>query len=171
MQENINDLDVDEDDFNHIANEIKRQYDVELRIDDSLDTKTGIILGFIFIVTAQILLNKDFIILATKDLPHIAIFAIGFFSIVLSICMGLCAYFVRKYKLGPEIYELIGLYNNVDEDIDFSELIPIQINKAIEENGIMLTSKSKYVKLMLIAFFIGVMWIAITEIIYFSKLW
>lgn len=171
MQEDINENDLDVDDFKHIANEIKRQYDVVLRIDDSLDTKTGIILGFIFIVTAQILFNKNLVILATKVLPHIGVFAVGVFLIFFSIYKGICAYTVRAYKLGPEIYKLIALYNNFEKDLDFTELIPLRINKAIKENRLMNTNKSKHVKIMLITFFIGVIWIAIMEIIYFSKLW
>jgi len=45
--------DAEERDFNFIAAEIKRQFDLILKADDALDTKTGILLGFIFLTSSD----------------------------------------------------------------------------------------------------------------------
>jgi len=156
--------------FNHIADEIKRQYDVVLRLDDSLDTKTGIILGFIFLVIVQITLNVDFIHLVEKGVLHFTIFAVGLSFIVYSVYSGIRAYFIREYGLGPEILDLIAQYEN-GEKREFVKVISREISDSLSSNMDILQKKAKYAKRMIPTFFIGVLSIIIIEITYLSKIW
>ncbi len=150
--------------FHVISDEIKRQYDLQIKIDDSHDTKIGIMLGFILVVLAQITLSKEFTDIIVKNNVSLLVFIIGIFGVLYSGYAGIRAYFIRKYNLGPKISELIEQYKN-GEKRDYEKVISRKIYDAFVENSIITQNKAKYIKKMFVSFFIGFMIIILSKLI------
>jgi hypothetical protein len=95
------------DQFEYVAAEIRRQHDVVTKIDDSLDTKIGIILGFTFLVLSQIAFRPELFGLATKNVPLFLVFLSSLVIVFLAIIMGIKGlFFVGEYAIGPKISDL-----------------------------------------------------------------
>ena len=157
---------MDLSDFNHIAlDEIQKQRDILLRADDSLDTKIGIILGFMFLVIAQILLNKDFINLVAKDFPHILfiVFAADFIFIIISVFLGIKAYSIRIFDIGPDISDIIQKRQGY-EVWNLNKAMLDAVGESIPKICSVHKDKARCVNIMLSMFFIGVIVLALIEI-------
>lgn len=163
-------MSLSEADYNIALDEIQKQREILLKMDDSLDTKISIILGFTFVVIAQILLKNDLITLVVKDNPHIIVFALGFVFIICSVCLGIIAYSTRAYRIGPNIFKLSKQYPN-EKLQDFDETVLEALDTSLCEIIKVHQNKAKYVKCMFRTFFIGVPSIIVIGIIYFSKIW
>lgn len=150
--------------FKVISNEIKRQFELQMKIDDSHDTKIGIMLGFIIIVLAQIVLNNPFLNSILLDKYSLIFFSLGIICIIYAGYSGIRAYFIRKYNIGPKISELVKQYKN-GENRDYNKVISRKIYDAFVDNSTTTQNKSKYIKKMFISFFVGFVFIVISSII------
>ncbi len=153
-----------DDTFKPIIDEIKRQYDLQMRIDNSHDTKIGIMLGFILIVLAQITLSEAFLNEIIKNQISLIIFTIGLLSILYAGYSGIRAYFIRKYNVGPRIYDLVEQYRK-GEKRDYNKVISRKIYDAFIENTSISQNKANRIKKMFVSFFIGFVLIIISKII------
>jgi hypothetical protein len=150
--------------FNIISDEIKRQYELQMKVDDSHDTKIGIALGFILVVLAQITLSNQFTDLILNNKASMVVFSLGIFGLLYSGYAGIRAYFIRKYHLGPRVSDLIEQYRN-GEKRDYDKVIARNIHDAFIENSIISQNKAKYIKKMFILFFVSFIFIIISKII------
>jgi hypothetical protein len=141
------------DQFEYIAAEIKRQHDLVTKIDDSLETKIGITLGFIFLVLSQIAFRSEFINLASKNTLLFVVFLCGLGAIFISILLGIKGFFfVTYYATGPRIEYMINAYENGD---DLNQVISKGVSDAITLDIARSTEKASWLNRMLIAFIIG----------------
>lgn len=152
-------------DFDVISDEIKRQYELGMKIDDSHDTKIGIILGFTIMVLAQIILNKDFIEFILLNKYSSIMFFIGISIMCFSAYSGIRAYFLRKYAVGAEISDLIKQYRN-GEVRDYKKVITREIYDSHTHNSKNSQNKAQYIKNMFISFFIGFLVILLSRVAY-----
>ena len=142
------------DNFREISEEIKRQYELILSTDTALDTKTGIILGFVILIIVQIITAQSFIASMTKNGISMLLFSFGFSSILLSGFLGFRAYLVRPYEYGPEIPDLITQYRK-GEKRDYTQVISGAIYKATRYNFTISEKKATFIKEMFILLIIG----------------
>ncbi|MGB8310834.1 MAG: hypothetical protein WCE81_03085 [Halobacteriota archaeon] len=70
-----------DNDFKLISDELKRQFDLRMRFDDSHDAKFGIILGFIMVIIVQIALTTEYTNIVMANPIAFAFFLIGFAAI------------------------------------------------------------------------------------------
>lgn len=153
--------------FEYIAAEIRRQHDVVSRIDDSLDTKISIILGFIFLVLAQIAFRPELTGLATKNVPLSLIFWCGIGAIFLSILMGIKGlWFVSDFDIGGRIEQIIDKYK---AGKDLNQAISRAIYNAITYDRKRGDNKAKWLTGMLISFIIGLGIMMVLEVLLYSS--
>jgi hypothetical protein len=150
------------DQFEYIAAEIRRQHDVVTKIDDSLDTKIGIILGFIFLVLSQIAFRPELLGLAARNFPLFLVFLGSLVVIFLAIIMGIKGLsFVRDYDIGPRI---AGIIHEYKVGVNLNQAISRGISNAItfdKERGV---DKAKWLKWMVSTFIIGLGILVLLEI-------
>jgi RsiW-degrading membrane proteinase PrsW (M82 family) len=156
------------DQFEYVAAEIRRQHDVVTKIDDSLDTKIGIILGFTFLVLSQIAFRPELFGLAAKNMPLFLVFLCSLVIVFLAIIMGIKGlFFVRDYAIGPEIADLIDEHKT---GADLNQVISRGISNAItfdRERGF---SKAKWLKSMLATLIIGLAIFGVLEMLIYSSI-
>jgi uncharacterized membrane protein len=162
--------DAEERDFNFIAAEIKRQFDLILKADDALDTKTGILLGFIFLTIAQIALNKDLFSLITLNPAKVTVFYLGFLLLIVSIGAGIFAYLTREYEVGVNTEVLFKQFKE-GEIRNYNMAIAGEMQNSLIANREKTEKKERYVKTMMVAFPIGLLIIALLELGSMSSLW
>ena len=150
--------------FKPIIDEIKRQYDLQMKMDDSHDTKIGIMLGFILIVLAQITLSETFLNEIIKNQISLIIFTVGLLSILCATYFGIRAYFIRKYNVGPKIFDLVEQYRK-GEKRDYNKVISRKIYDAFVENTSISQNKANRIKKMFVSFFVGFVLITVSKII------
>jgi hypothetical protein len=80
-----------ENDFKLISDELKRQFDLMTRVDDSRNVKLSIILGFIMVVIVQIALTTGYANIVIAKPAALVFFAIGFLAAVCAFCLGFIA--------------------------------------------------------------------------------
>ena len=95
-----------EGDFKLISDELKRQFDLLMRVDDSHNIKSGILLGFIMVIIVQITLTTEYTNIVTTNPIAFASFIIGFSAIIFSFCSGIVAVYPRPYQFGDRIPKL-----------------------------------------------------------------
>ena len=141
------------DQFDYIAAEIRRQHDIVTKIDDSLDTKIGIILGFIFLVLSQIAFRPELLGLAARNFPLFLVFSCSLVIIFIALGMGIKGLsFVRDYDIGPRIADIIDEYKAGQ---NLNQAISRGISNAItfdRERGV---DKARWLKWMVSTFIIG----------------
>jgi len=133
-------------------------------MDDSHDTKIGIMLGFILIVLAQITLSETFLNEIIKNQISLIIFTVGLLSILCATYFGIRAYFIRKYNVGPKIFDLVEQYRK-GEKRDYNKVISRKIYDAFVENTSISQNKANRIKKMFVSFFVGFVLITVSKII------
>ena len=151
-----------DDDLRDIADEIKRQYDVVLKMDDSLDTKISIVLGFVFLTLSQIALNKDFVGLVLHKYPFL--FGVGLILIIISIIAGVIAYSLREYGHGSSPDWLFTQYKEGKSAEFINMNILGTIKKDVYDNKNNSKSKAQWVKVMFITFAAGLIILVLLEV-------
>ena len=141
--------------FEPISREIKRQFDLVLKFDESHDTKIQIFLGFAILVIAQVLLNRDSVRAMTNDGLSLLLFLVGTVALFNSLYHGYKGYNLRLYHIGPEIKSVIDLYKK-DPTADMQEEISRMLNDGIEHNIKINEEKVVYIKSMLKWFIFGI---------------
>jgi len=153
-----------------IVDEVKRQFGETLRRSDAIDTKIGLILGFIFI-TIGLAINKDLLVLVFQSPPLvILVFWEGFGLIVVSIFSGILAIFFRTFQFGPNMDEVYTKYNDKPEE-HAKGAIAGKLKQDTKANLNAIDTKVLFAKVMLITFSIGLVAIIILEIGCFGKMW
>jgi hypothetical protein len=155
------------DQFEYIASEIRRQADLSNKIDDSLDTKISIVLGFIFLVTSQVILRSELVGLVTQGTPFSCLFIIGFIIIFIAIVAGLCGYFASDYFFGPKIPTLVEDYRR---NRDLNQIISKSLSSGLDSYKKRLRRKAQYLSLMMYLFVIGFILIIVLELCCLAKI-
>jgi hypothetical protein len=153
----------EEYDFRAIAAEIKRQFDLVIKADDALDTKTGILLGFILLIIAQVALNKDFFSLITRSSAELAVFFVGFIFLILAAGAGILAYLTREYAVGVNTKVLFGQFKE-GEIRNYDMAISGEMQNSLFQNREKMETKDRYIKTMMVAFPIGLVIIAMLDL-------
>jgi hypothetical protein len=145
-----------EQDFERLSKELQRQFELLLQFDTSVDTKSGIILGFIMLIIAQIALNLGFIDTITSHaLSTTALFLAGFAFVLLSFAVGMLGFWIHKYELGPDVYHnMFPLWWNKEEKY-YSMNIFSKVANAYDKNELIRQKKVKHLRGMLSLFMIG----------------
>jgi hypothetical protein len=153
-----------------IAKEFERQFDETLRRSDAIDTKIGLILGFIFI-TIGLLINKD-LLASVFQSPQsiIALFGLGVALIIVSVFSGILAIFFRTFQFGPDRNDLYINYNDKPEGF-VKGVIAGKLNADAISNFKAIDTKVFFAKVMFVTFSLGLVAIIILEIGCFGKLW
>jgi hypothetical protein len=150
-------------DFKLISDELKRQFDILLRFDDSHDTKSGIIIGFIMLVIIQISLTMDYTNKVIAKPIASAFFLVGFATIFYSFLVGVYGFNLRTYEVGPKIKNLNRQWRAKKEK-DYTKNIFGTIWKTYESNKQIIERKAKFVKCMLWLFSGGLIFIVLSKI-------
>jgi hypothetical protein len=145
------------DDFNKlIGDELKRQIPILVGYDSSIDSKTGIFLGFVFLVFIQVILLGSFVLkLSTLELE---IYAIGIVFLFGSIITGMLAYFNRGeggYPTGVDITETINSYVS-GADKDYESIVQDSMLQSFIEVLETAEHKLRYTKYMAGLFAVGI---------------
>ena len=133
-------------------------------MDDSNDTKIGIMLGFILVVLAQITISKGFIDLVFSEFLSQITFCLGFLILLYGGYCGLSAYDVKKYSLGPDLTGLIEQFKE-GKVRDYSKAISKETYNALTRNARTTQKKVGYMKTMFEAFFIGLILIILSRVL------
>jgi hypothetical protein len=145
-----------EQDFERLSRELQRQFELLLQFDTSIDTKSGIILGFIMLIIAQIALNLAFAdTITSHSLGTTMLFTAGYAFILISFAVGMLGFWIHKYDLGPDVYhKMFPLWWNKEEKY-YSMNIFSRIAKAYDRNESIRQKKVKYLRSMLGLFVVG----------------
>jgi hypothetical protein len=153
-----------------VANEIKRKHQVQLSIDDSLDVKSGVILGFIVLILVQVILSGEITAALSRNisllLPYASTtqyginltafltFSGAFLCLILAAITGMRAISIRPYK-DADIDVLFDEYRRAGiDDATFDTSIVLRLQLARKENKASSDKKAARTKnaLLLLAF-------------------
>jgi|GEM_PF-466626 len=152
------------DRFEYIADEIRRQHEVVSKVYESLDTKIGVILAFIFVVLTQLAFRPELTGLAAKNVVLFSFFLFGLGAVIASIVMGMIGlFFIGLYDIGPQIADLVDEYK---AGKDLNQVISKGITNAIEYDIERTDRKGEWLKRMLIALIIGLFTLVALEACY-----
>lgn len=129
-----------------IGKELRRQIKLLVDNNSSVDGKIGIFLGFQFLVFIQVVLLGAFVF--TLSSPDLVAYAAGLVLIVISIMVGLYAYFkraLRDYPVGVDIRRMLISYEN-GEGGDYKSDIQNSMLLAARELKIMTVTKMKLLR-------------------------
>jgi hypothetical protein len=155
----------DTKDFEPIKREIYRQYDEISKAVDSLDTKIGIGLGFVFLVISQLVVNDIVRLPDEGNVPSETLLAVlGFAALLLSGLFGLAAFSIRGFGGGPTIPELVEQYLG-GEDRNYDMAIARLVYDSHQVNKNHARNKAFWAKSMFIAFLIGMIVVAISSMV------
>ena len=153
-----------EKDFKLISDELKRQFDLKIRVDDSHNIKLSIILGFIMIVIGQITLTTGYTNLVTAKPVSFIFFAIGFLAIICAFFIGIIAVNPTDFGFGPKIPNLIRQWQNKKEK-DYTKNIFGIIWQDYEDATQIIQDRAEYIQLMLGLFSSGLVFIILSRIV------
>jgi hypothetical protein len=153
-----------------IFKEIERQFDETLKTIDTIDTKIGVMLGFVFVFIGLVF-NKDLLPLVfASPLSVIILFVVGSILIIISVFSGILAIFFRKFQVGPDIDELYDQCRDKPEDY-IKGVIAGRLIADKAANKIAIDAKLRWAKRMFGTFFLGLVTIVILDVGCFGKLW
>jgi len=154
--------------FQPVANEIERQFDLEMEFDSSSDTKIGIFLGFIVIVIVQLAFATDLDGIGDQGAVSFILFFTGLQWIAISGWKALVAYGPRKYPVGHDLGNLIRHYSQTREMRNDAIYSQMYISSKIEEAGllvqVMMEEKKRLMKSMQNYFFFGVIVVLLSQV-------
>jgi hypothetical protein len=158
-----------------LAEEIKRQYDRTLNRADVIDTKAGLILGFLFIAIG-LTIDQNFITLVIQSETVSILFVVGLILVVISVVAGIASISFRAFDSGPRLSELL-LIEKVPADQredwlnGFEDWISRELQKDNVINDSVVVNKAQYAKVMFITFPIGLLLIIVLKVGCLGKLW
>jgi hypothetical protein len=160
-----------EQDFERLSAELQRQFELQWQADATVDTKSGIILGFIMLILVQIALSLGFIDTITSRSQLItALFLIGYGFIFGSFIVGMISFRLRTYKLGPSVLEkMFPAWWDKEEHYHYAMDIFTLIASSHEHNTDVSGKKVKYIKWMLNLFLVGFVLILTSTILFEMK--
>jgi hypothetical protein len=147
--------------YAHISGEIARQYNVMGADISSMETKCGILLGFIVLVLAQVFLNFNTVKNVTSHTASCFLFVVGVGIIFWSAIFGIKAYMIRGYYGGVDMKEIMDDYRR-GKDRNYQQMIDAALFSSTVINGNILKDKVTNIKLMMYAFPIGLATIIIS---------
>jgi len=120
---------------------IEKQLDSQIKHIDSLDTKTGVLLGFLAVALASVLASKDVAeVVAKSNLLKVAVAAF-----LIAFLLALAAFAVREYRRDPNPRQLRLLYPAQPEErtrFDLSDSYVV----SFEHNASKLESKVRLLR-------------------------
>lgn len=142
------------DDFSHISGEIRRQFDQEIRNCESLDSKTGVMLGFVFVSIGLIVSLTEPVanIESNNAVEYLGL--LGIASLLIAALLGVIGFFVREFKGGPNVSELIKILRK-GENRDFEMIISRKLYDSYQHNHRLNHTKALCAKGMFVAFLGG----------------
>jgi hypothetical protein len=148
--------------FDPIQKEILRQYEQGIRTSESLDSKIGIMLGFIFVIIGIISSISNPISLNQSIPPQGIILIAGMALLLIAAFLGFWAYYMRRFQGGADPDELIEMYR-MQPDRDFEMIIARKIDESRIHNRDLNREKAKLTKIMFIIFFLALLMIVISR--------
>jgi hypothetical protein len=153
-----------ENDFKLISDELKRQFDLKMRVDDSHNVKLSIILGFIMVIIVQITLTTQYINLVTAKPVATVFFGFGFLAIICAFCIGIIAINPADFGFGPNIPKLNKQWKNKKEK-DYTKNIFAIIWEDFTDAKKIVQSRGEFIQLMLAIFSFGLVFIILSRIV------
>ncbi len=142
--------------------EAKRIIDGQLAQVDGLDTKAGILVGFaglvlgsIFNAVPNLTQHRDPFVLPVTVLTALILLFAGIAS--------LSAYGIKDYQTAPSISEMFKKLLNW-EDRHSKYLIVRELAKAYDQNALLISNKTKWIRISLLFLVIGFLLITIASI-------
>jgi ABC-type transport system involved in multi-copper enzyme maturation permease subunit len=152
-----------ENDFKLISDELKRHFDLLMRVDDSHNVKAGIILGFIMLIIVQITLSTEYTnLLSAKPIAFI-IFAIGFVAILFSFAFGIAAVYPQTYKFGYKVAQLTQEWKD-NKQKDYAKNIFGKMFIDYNNDKRIIQRRAELIRLMLALFSFGLVFIILSRI-------
>lgn len=148
--------------FEAIRQEILRQYEQGIRTSESLDSKIGIMLGFIFLIIGIISSIANPISLNQSIPPHVVILIAGMALLLIAAFLGFWAYYMRRFQGGADPDELIETYRT-QPNRDFEMIIARKIDDSRIHNLDVNRKKARLTKAMFIIFFLALLMIVISR--------
>jgi hypothetical protein len=163
-KENVKIYDTKRDtDFKLISDELKRQFDLEIRVDDSHNVKSGIILGFIMLTIVQITLTTEYTSLVIAKPIAFVFFLIGFLAIIFSFALGIVAVYPKKYEFGYKMSKLIQAWKD-NKEKDYAKNIFGMMFRAYNKDRKIIQNRAELIQLMLGVFSSGLVFIILSRI-------
>jgi hypothetical protein len=161
-----------EQDFDRLSKELQRQFELRLQSDAAVDTKTGVILGFLMLIIIQITLSPGIIDTMTSHSLYTTIsFYFGYAFILLAFAAGMYGFWIRKYEVGAEINHksdknpgMFQLWLSKEEN-HYPMSLFTKIAKAYQYNEEVFENKIKSLRAMLALFVAGFISIFISAIL------
>jgi hypothetical protein len=150
-------------DFTLISDELKRQFDLKMRVDDSHNVKLSIILGFIMVIIVQITLTTEYTTLVTAKPVMTIFFALGFLAIICAFCIGIIAINPANFGFGPNILKLTEQWKN-NKEKDYAKSIFGIIWQDFKDAKQITENKVEFIQLMLAIFSFGLTFIILSRI-------
>ena len=157
-----------EQDFERLSEELQRQFELRWQADVVVDTKTGIILGFIMLILVQIALSVGLIgAITSRSVNFITvIFSVGYALIFCSFVVGMMSFWIGEYYVGASAHGTMFPKWWRKEKQFYSMDIFTNIAASYEHNKDVSDKKVGYLRWMLIFFLIGFILILISTILF-----
>jgi hypothetical protein len=129
-----------------IGEELRRQIQLLVDNNSSVDGKIGIFLGFEFLAFIQVVLLGAFVF--TLSRPELIVYSAGLLLIVISIIVGMYDYFrraSRDYPVGVDIRQIVISYES-GEGGDYKSDIQNSMLLAARELKLMAATKMKLLR-------------------------
>ncbi len=151
-------------DFKLISDELKRQFDLKIRVDDSHNIKLSIILGFIMVILVEITLTTEYTNLVVAKPTTTIFFAVGFLAIICAFCIGMIAINPVKWGFGPNILKLTEQWN-AKKKKDYARKIFSIVWQDYKDAKQIVQNKAEFIQLMLVLFSFGLIFIILSRIV------
>jgi hypothetical protein len=151
-------------DLKLISDELKRQFDLKMRVDDSHNVKLSIILGFIMVIIVQITLTAEYATLVTAKPVTTVFFGLGFLSILCAFCIGIIAINPTNFGFGPNVLRLTEQWENKKEK-DYTKNIFAIIWQDYKDAKQIVQNRGEFIQLMLALFSFGLVFIILSRIV------
>jgi hypothetical protein len=152
-----------ENDFRLIFDELKRQFDLLMRVDDSHNVKAGLILGFIMLIIVQITLTTEYTNLVAAKPIALILFAIGFVAIICSFAFGIAAVYPKTYKFGYKVAQLTRDWKD-NKQKDYAKNIFGKMFLDYNKDKQIIQRRAKFIQRMLWVFSFGLVFIILSRI-------
>ena len=147
-----------------ISNEIVRQYANMDNYLTSLDSKSGVLLGFVVLVLAQVFLNLNSVKSVLSYQLSGMLFISGVFLVIVSAFFGIRSFSFRANAEGPELEDLMANFRRGLKR-DYRKLIDASIFAATKVNDAIRRDKVFNISLMMYLFATGLVIIVVSLLI------
>jgi hypothetical protein len=144
-----------------IYEEVIRRFQFESERTKSLDDKASNIMGFVGIITG-LLSGLGAYVLKTTNHVAASLFVLALLLLILSFVYALAAYRVKKFTIVPDVYYLIGFYENKQKkrilrDLNDNYAVAIEENAKLNDQKAMDTKNAVdvlFIAIIMLLFFV-----------------